>query len=273
MTFDANGGGGSDPVSTTVTETVASGSTVSRPATNPAKPNHGFSDWYTEAAGTTAYNFDTPVTGNITLYAGYAVDKRMVNFTLTGGSTFPDDSGQASYARVDYGSTVPEPVTPSRYGFTFTGWYTDAAATDLYDFNTPVIEDLNLILQSPYHLIAEAREGDDAEDIVIVSDSVTQCCRIVIAMMARASGSAVNFTQDNDATILSYSNFVRDLEFKLNGAIGATAAFFGELCQYVSENASRLIKDDNDAALIRNIFESFFGRLDVVRLKNDMNIS
>ncbi len=136
-----------------------------------------------------------------------------------------------------------------------------------------IIEDLNLILQSPYHLIAEAREGDDAEDIVIVSDSVTQCCRIVIAMMARASGSAVNFTQDNDATILSYSNFVRDLEFKLNGAIGATAAFFGELCQYVSENASRLIKDDNDAALIRNIFESFFGRLDVVRLKNDMNIS
>lgn len=39
---------------------------------------------------------------------------------------------------------VAAPAEPTRSGYTFIGWYTDAACTDRYDFGTPVTESMTL---------------------------------------------------------------------------------------------------------------------------------
>jgi len=61
VTFDAQGG------SAVKSQTVTVGEKVTEP-TVPAKSGYIFDGWYTEAACTTSWDFDTPVTGDMTLY-------------------------------------------------------------------------------------------------------------------------------------------------------------------------------------------------------------
>jgi uncharacterized repeat protein (TIGR02543 family) len=76
VTFDSNGG------SAVTGKSVASGGTVSKPA-DPTRDGYTFAGWYTDEAGTTAYDFSSKVTGNLTLYAGW--EKQTTNpFTDVG---------------------------------------------------------------------------------------------------------------------------------------------------------------------------------------------
>ena len=68
VTFNANGGSEVAP------QVVESGQTATRPEPDPTKANWVFAGWYTlkddgETLADTAYSFDTPVEGDITLYA------------------------------------------------------------------------------------------------------------------------------------------------------------------------------------------------------------
>ena len=60
-----------------------------------------------------------------------------VKFDSQGGSSV-DGQTPAS------GSTVAKPADPTREGYTFGGWYTDAACTEAYDFATAVTSDMTL---------------------------------------------------------------------------------------------------------------------------------
>ena len=62
VTFNSEGG------SAVASQTVAAGSTAVKPA-DPTKAGYKFADWYTAAEGGTAYDFNTKVMSNITLYA------------------------------------------------------------------------------------------------------------------------------------------------------------------------------------------------------------
>ena len=65
VTFNSKGG------SEVAAQTVASGETATKPS-DPTKADATFVNWYTdEEATTNVYDFTTPVTGDITLYAGW----------------------------------------------------------------------------------------------------------------------------------------------------------------------------------------------------------
>lgn len=54
---------------------------------------------------------------------------------------------EASYNASDYafyGHTVNAPSNPTRAGYSFVGWATDAQGTNMYDFNTPLTNDIDL---------------------------------------------------------------------------------------------------------------------------------
>ena len=65
------------------------------------------------------------------------VVRHKVTFVSNGGSEVDSQD-------VNNGEKATAPTAPTRAEYTFTGWYTDEACTEAFDFNTPVTTDLTL---------------------------------------------------------------------------------------------------------------------------------
>ena len=104
VTFEVDG-------STIDTENVEYGKTVAKPA-DPTKANYTFVGWHN---GETLYDFNTPVTSDITLKAVWKLNEYTVSFNTAGGSTVPSKT-------VEHGKTIYLPSAPSKPGYIFLGW-------------------------------------------------------------------------------------------------------------------------------------------------------
>lgn len=125
VTFDSAGG------SSIASQSVVDGGTATKPK-NPTKSGYTFIGWY---YGNSVYNFNTPVTSNITLVAHYQNSQKFtVTFDSNGGSSVSSQS-------VTSGDTASKPKNPTKSGYTFDGWYKNGS---LYNFNTPVTSNITL---------------------------------------------------------------------------------------------------------------------------------
>ncbi|WP_160499682.1 InlB B-repeat-containing protein [Paenibacillus dendrobii] len=126
VTFDSQGGSAVESATN-----VTSGTTIGEP-TAPTKAGYTFAGWYKDAAGTEAWNFavDT-VTSDVTLYANWT-STTQEQFTVT----FDSQGGSAveSATNVTSGTAIGEPTAPTKAGYTFAGWYKDAAGTAAWNF-------------------------------------------------------------------------------------------------------------------------------------------
>ncbi|WP_071442331.1 InlB B-repeat-containing protein [Traorella massiliensis] len=93
----------------------------------PVKEGYTFVGWFN---GDKEYDFNTPVTADITLTAKYEVTKYTVSF-----------SDGVESQEVEHGKTAVKPADPKKEGYTFIGWY---LGDEEYDFSTPVTSDLEL---------------------------------------------------------------------------------------------------------------------------------
>jgi uncharacterized repeat protein (TIGR02543 family) len=59
------------------TASVNAGEKATKPTSDPTRDMYIFTDWYTDAACTTKYDFDAAVTADMTLYAGWKEDDAM----------------------------------------------------------------------------------------------------------------------------------------------------------------------------------------------------
>ncbi|MDR3187814.1 MAG: leucine-rich repeat protein, partial [Prevotellaceae bacterium] len=109
---------------TNYSRTITDGDTVSRPLPDPTKANHDFVGWYKEAACVNAWDFSgSVVTQNIDLYAKWwskISGTYALIFVGNGGSVHQDSASK----EVAYGAAVGKLPTPTRKGYTFTGWNT-----------------------------------------------------------------------------------------------------------------------------------------------------
>lgn len=94
-----------------LTQIVAKGSRVTKPE-DPVKAEYGFTGWYLEPGLLTEYSFDEPVSGSMTLYAGWGAPDGSdgVYGTGSGGGTVYSVSGlevrdQIAYATINVNST------------------------------------------------------------------------------------------------------------------------------------------------------------------------
>jgi len=127
VTFNSNGGSHIDG------QIVEAGGTARQPD-DPTREGYIFDGWYSDED---EYDFYTPVTANITLYARWKevpLGSFAVTFDSNGGSHI---DGQI----VESGSTAGQPDDPTREGYNFAGWY---SGEELYDFDTPVTGSITL---------------------------------------------------------------------------------------------------------------------------------
>lgn len=124
--------GGGTPVP--AAQKIEEGSTASAPSTNPEKAGYAFVYWHLSGAAT-AYNFQDPVKGNITLQAKWQeeaiAEYWQVAWELNGGA-WP--SGDNHATQVLKGGTLAEPAKPTKSGKTFEGWYKESALTNKVAF-------------------------------------------------------------------------------------------------------------------------------------------
>jgi pilin isopeptide linkage protein/uncharacterized repeat protein (TIGR02543 family) len=143
VVFDSNGG------SAIPTQFVEDGEPAQRPA-DPTREGYRFGGWFADAALTIPYDFSQPVTADITLYAAWIIAQHEVSFDSNGGSAIPPQF-------VEDGEPAQRPADPTREGYTFCGWFADAALTIPYDFSQPVTADVTLYacwIQLPQKVLA-----------------------------------------------------------------------------------------------------------------------
>jgi uncharacterized repeat protein (TIGR02543 family) len=118
--------------------------------TAPSRNGHAFTEWNTEANGTgTVFTETTPVTADIAIYAQWQVlppGSFVVTFDRNGGDTQADPQIKTVVPPATTVGTLP--TAPSRSGYTFTEWNTEADGTGtVFTAATPVTADSTVYAQ------------------------------------------------------------------------------------------------------------------------------
>lgn len=115
-------------------QTIDRGGKFTEPAA-PSKENHTFAGWYN---GDEKFDFDADTTNApnvLKLVAKWDINKYTVQFVSEHGS-FADQT-------IEHGKPIDTDklTIPEVEGYTFDGWYADAAYTTEFDFSTPITGD------------------------------------------------------------------------------------------------------------------------------------
>ncbi len=116
VTFDAGAGSAVPPITRAYNTQIADAPVATR-------THYTFGGWWTGENGTgDLVSFPYTVTGNVTLYAKWNINSYTMIFDSRSGSS-------VSPVTRNYNTSVAKPGDPTRYGFTFSGWYTGINGT------------------------------------------------------------------------------------------------------------------------------------------------
>ena len=103
--------------------------------------NWRFDGWFTDLSYNTPYDFDSPVTSDITIYSKWTKMNGVV------GSIYYENDGHYIYGYAPFYWSVADniifsrPQGPQEDGYTFAGWFTDDSFNEEFDFDTPITAD------------------------------------------------------------------------------------------------------------------------------------
>ena len=146
VTFQSEGG-------SEVASQIRANTPADQPA-DPTKEGYTFIGWY---KGESEWNFETPVTADLTLTAKWQINRYTITFDTAGGSEVPSITQ-------DYGTAITPPAAPTKTGYTFAGW-------DKTIPSTMPAEDMTLTAKwqvNQYTITFKPENG--GEDIVIKQD-------------------------------------------------------------------------------------------------------
>lgn len=102
--------------------------------TIPEVEGYTFVGWYADDTYSTEFDFTQPIKSNTTVYAKWTAKDYEVSFITEHGNA-------PTSQNVPYNGTATDPGKLSAEGYTFIGWYTDAAHTTEFKFSTPITGD------------------------------------------------------------------------------------------------------------------------------------
>ncbi|MDD4210980.1 MAG: InlB B-repeat-containing protein [Clostridia bacterium] len=130
ITFDSAGGSAVAPI------TQNYGTSVSQP-TNPAKAGYSFDKWILNS---NPYIFTIMPSQNITLVATW-IELAATEYTII----FDSNGGSVVTSIVEEeGNLISAPTAPTRTGYTFNNWFSDASLTTLYVFDIMPSQNMTL---------------------------------------------------------------------------------------------------------------------------------
>ena len=128
VSFDTNGGNEIEA------QTGIGYNTTATKPTDPSKANHDFDGWYSDKALTSAFNFNTPIKADTTLYAKWKANTVTVKWYNAADKVVETDTEVVAGSVAEFNGTNPS-KTVEGYTVEFLGWHTDknaeAPLTDL----------------------------------------------------------------------------------------------------------------------------------------------
>lgn len=116
-------------------QTIEHGETIKPDElTIPKVDGYTFIGWYTDETYTKEFDFTKPITSNTTVYAKWTANDYEVSFITEHGKA-------PTSQNVTYNGTATDPGKLTEEGYTFVGWYADAAYTTEFKFSTPITGD------------------------------------------------------------------------------------------------------------------------------------
>lgn len=160
--------GGSDTFSPI---TVEYGSNIEEPTPNPTRSNYTFLGWFKEIGCNTPWNFtEDTIAGDTTLYGKWDATALTVTFDSQGGNAIGSMSA-------DYDTMITKPNDPQKSGFTFKGWYQDAACNTVWTFASDRVKsDLTLFAKwdvNLYTVSFDSQGGSAVPAQTAQNDTVT----------------------------------------------------------------------------------------------------
>ncbi len=134
VSFDANGHG-----TAPADQIIYYGDYVISPD-YPAVEGYTCSGWYKDEDCTELYDFNKPVKSDVVIYAGWVINTYTVTFNTNGHGL---DTAPAAQT-VNYGGKATMPADPKDANYVFGGWYTNAACTTAYSFDSTVTGNIEL---------------------------------------------------------------------------------------------------------------------------------
>jgi|GEM_PF-3155996 len=104
----------------------------------PIRTGYTFNGWYDNAeyVGST-FDFNNLITSSLTLFAKWTINTYTISFNSNGGSA-------VTAITQDYNTSVSTPSNPTREGYTFDGWFSDAGLISPYTFSTIPAQNITL---------------------------------------------------------------------------------------------------------------------------------
>ena len=102
--------------------------------TIPDVEGYTFDGWYADENRTIEFDFTKPIKSNTKVYAKWTANDYEVSFITEHGKT-------PTSQNVPYNGTADDPGKLTEEGYTFVGWYADAAHTTEFKFSTPITGD------------------------------------------------------------------------------------------------------------------------------------
>jgi len=129
VTFNSMGGTAVEAI------TIEEGKTLELPS-NPTRTGYTFDTWYLEESLATPFtNF--VISESITVYAKWTINTYTITFNTDGGTAITN-------ASVNYNQTLTQPTAPTKTGYQFAGWFTDANKTNAFVSTTPITQNITL---------------------------------------------------------------------------------------------------------------------------------
>jgi len=166
ITFETNGG------SKIENQIVYRNYPIQRPA-NPSKDNYTFDNWYGENENfETPWDFNTIPTSDITLYATWIpVFTYTVTFDKNGGDT---EANPQSINVIPHTLASAPEIPPTKDGYGFAGWYTEAECITKWDFaNNIVTENITLYALWVHNCLTVTLSMEELTNKTPVLESIT----------------------------------------------------------------------------------------------------
>ncbi len=155
VTFETNGG------SSVNAQVINENDVASEPT--PTMDHNTFEGWYIDDELTTAYDFTTPITADVTLYAAWSEKVYTLTYETGAGSNVASVSGV-------FGTAITEPDSPTQTGYTFGGWFVEDTYETAFDFDETLAADVTLYakwIAKEYTITFETSGGSTIDTMTV----------------------------------------------------------------------------------------------------------